>query len=277
MTCILVKIVELNRVPAIMKQIYLIHWNKTEATEKAIRIREMGYGVSFDISAPIILKQIRANPPDIFLIDLSRLPSQGRDIALNFRLAGATRHIPIIFVGGLPEKVERVKESLPDAIYASWDEIENALQTALSRPLKEPVVPDSIFEPFKDVPLHKKLGIKEGITLGLFDSPDNIFKILGKLPKNITLAKTPKTKCDLAIWFVVSQKELNRQFGAVSKSLADKGALWIAWPKKSSAIQSDLTQAVVRKIGLDSGLVDYKICAIDKTWSALKFTRKKKK
>lgn len=57
--------------------------------------------------------------------------------------------------------------------------------------------------------------------------------------------------------------------------MAEGGGLWIAWPKKASGVASDLTQTVVRKFGLDAGLVDYKICSIDKTWSGLLFTRRR--
>ena len=84
------------------------------------------------------------------------------------------------------------------------------------------------------------------------------------------------TACDLAVWFVESKEELEKHVTEVAP-LADKHGLWIAWPKKSSGIRSDLTQVVVRRVAESAGLVDYKISAIDKTWSGLRFTFKKSK
>jgi hypothetical protein len=86
----------------------------------------------------------------------------------------------------------------------------------------------------------------------------------------VTFARSAPKQNDLAIWFAKSQKELEERINKV-KSKIGKGGLWIAWPKKASDITSDLSQAAVRKVGLDAGLVDYKVCSIDKTWSGLKF------
>ena len=76
--------------------------------------------------------------------------------------------------------------------------------------------------------------------------------------------------------FVRSLAELRRRFPVAGRALVERGRLWIAWPKKASGVETDLTQGYVRKTGLDSGLVDFKICAIDATWSGLCFTRRKK-
>ena len=81
-------------------------------------------------------------------------------------------------------------------------------------------------------------------------------------------------RCDLIIWFVRSLGELKRGISKMAAGL-EHGSIWIAWAKKGSALAADLTEQDVRAIGLASGLVDYKVCAIDATWSGLLFTRRK--
>ena len=77
------------------------------------------------------------------------------------------------------------------------------------------------------------------------------------------------------LWFVRSRQELEEQIEEMGLFAAG-GGLWIAWPKKASGVISDLSQTVVRRTGLDSGLVDFKICSIDTTWSGLRFSQRKK-
>ncbi len=83
-------------------------------------------------------------------------------------------------------------------------------------------------------------------------------------------------KADVAVIFAASQAELARDFRSLAKALPEKTALWIAWPKQASGIATDLKENAVREFGLDAGWVDYKVCAIDETWSGLCFARCKK-
>jgi hypothetical protein len=93
------------------------------------------------------------------------------------------------------------------------------------------------------------------------------------LPDGATLLRR-LSAADLIICFTKSRAELERRIGALATKVGD-GGMWIAWPKQASGVATDLTQNDVRRIGLASGLVDYKICAIDTTWSGLKFARRK--
>jgi len=92
----------------------------------------------------------------------------------------------------------------------------------------------------------------------------------------VTLSKQARGRPDVTLWFTKSRKELQRGIERMG-AFADKGGLWIVWPKKSSGLASDLSQAVVREVGLAAGLVDFKICADDETWSGLRFTPRKRK
>jgi hypothetical protein len=120
----------------------------------------------------------------------------------------------------------------------------------------------------------RKLGIKPKSVVVLIDAPKGFEKILGKLPEGAKLRRNTTGKRDLTIWFTRSRKELERPITQIARSMGKDG-LWIAWPKKTSNIAADLSEVIVRKVGLAAGLVDYKICAVDATWSALRFVRRK--
>ena len=124
---------------------------------------------------------------------------------------------------------------------------------------------------YSGTPLVKKLGIKEGSRVALVNAPDDFQATLGVLPEDVKLMKPSTKSLDLILFFVISERILVRDFAKLAARLVSNGMIWIAWPKKSSGVATDLTFERVQRIGLDAGLVDVKICAIDDTWSGLKF------
>ena len=124
---------------------------------------------------------------------------------------------------------------------------------------------------YSGTPLVKKLGIKEGSRVALVNAPENFQTDLGELPADVKFVKSTTKSLDLILFFVLSERILARDFAKLSTRLTSNGMIWIAWPKKSSGVTTDLTFERVQRIGLDAGLVDVKICAIDDTWSGLKF------
>src|ERR1051325_4375705 len=129
---------------------------------------------------------------------------------------------------------------------------------------------------YSGTPLVKKLGIKEGSRVALVNAPENFQTQLDGLPDNVKLMKSTTKSLDLILFFVLSERTLARDFAKLSPRLTSNGMIWIAWPKKSSGVTTDLTFERVQRIGLDAGLVDVKICAIDDTWSGLKFVYRQK-
>jgi CheY-like chemotaxis protein len=261
-----------------IRRVRLIHWKAAEADDGIDRLRKAGYRVDHDdLDGPGNARAIAKSPPDVVVIDLSRLPSHGRETAMFLRQRKATRHIPVVFAGGDPGKVERTRKALPDAIYTPWSRIRSALKRALARPPVDPVVPPSVMAGYSDTPLPKKLGIKKGSVVALSGAPKGFETTLGRLPNGVTIRRRVRGRCDRVLWFVKRRKDLVRGVERMGGALSEKGGLWIAWPKKASGEATDLTQADVRRIGLASGLVDYKICAIDSTWSGLLFARRRGK
>lgn len=258
-----------------MARVCLIHWNKAESEVRATRLREAGYAVDYGaVDGPEAIRTITNDAPDAVVVDLSRLPSHGREVALFLRRTKATRHVPLVFVEGDEEKVARVKRLLPDAVYTSWARVGGAVKRAIANAPAEPVVPSSMAG-HSGTPLPKKLGIKPGSVVALVAAPADFEKTLGTLPEDVTLRKQARGRCDLVVWFAKSRRELERRIDRMA-AITGAGGLWIAWPKKSSGVATDLTEPVVRRVGLGAGLVDYKIAAIDETWSGLKFARRKR-
>ena len=258
-----------------MTKVHLVHWNAAEAGERAVALFAAGYSVSTQpLDASELLRALKLNPPAAILIDLGRQPSHGLAVALALRQLKATRSIPIVFAGGDPEKVARVRRLLPDARYTTWMRVRSALRHAVAHPPASPIVPSSIFAPYAERPLALKLGFKPDMTVSLVGAPPGFERTLGDLPAGVRLLMAHETGVPLTIWFVRSQKELRAGMGRMAAHLT-QGSLWIAWPKRGARLASDLTQQDVRETGLTAGLVDYKICAIDETWSALCFTQRK--
>lgn len=257
-------------------RVRLIHWKpeEAEARERARLLRDAGYRVEMEPFAASVLAALRARPPAAVVIDLGRLPSQGRDVALALRTASSTRRVPILFVEGDPAKVARIRDLLPDAVYTTWGRAAGALRRALARPPRDPVVPASNLAGYSGTPLPRKLGIKPGRVVALVGAPPDFEATLGDLPPETVLRRGARGRCDLVLWFPASRKELESRVRRMA-DLAGGDGLWIAWPKKASGVKTDLDQTTVRRCGLAAGLVDYKIAALDAVFSGLKFARRR--
>ena len=258
-----------------MSRVLLVHWNAEEAKAKVRRLAELGHKaeVLCDSEKPN-LGRVRESPPDLFLIDLNRLPSHGREIAGHFRRSKATRQVPILFVDGDAERVGRAKQLILDAEFGKWEKIESALKKASRRKLTKPVVPGTMAG-YSGTPLPKKLGIREKYNVLLVNAPERFERKLDPMPAGSEFVSEPR-RAQIAVLFALSQAELIRDLRSLAKTLPERTPLWIAWPKKTSGVETDVTENVVREFGLAHDWVDYKVCAIDKTWSGLCFARRTK-
>ncbi len=261
----------------VMSHIRLIHWKQEEAIERAGLLRGMGHVVDAEpLPATGSMKALRDDPPEAFVIDLSRLPSHGRNIGVVLRQTKATRAIPLVFVDGEAKKVQLTRQMLPDATFTTWGRIERDVRNAIARPPRDLIVPKSESGAYSGTPLPQKLAIKPDSTVCLIGAPKDFDKTLGSLPDGAKVKRNAKSACDLVLWFVTKHNDLTKRIRAVSKLMADGGAggLWIIWPKQASAMKTDINGNIVRDTGLANDLVDYKVCAVDATWSGLKFSRR---
>jgi hypothetical protein len=124
---------------------------------------------------------------------------------------------------------------------------------------------------YSSTPLVRKLGIKPETRLALVNAPDGVDDLLGQLPDAVAVSRRLRGPRDLIVAFFTRRAELERRLPALRDALDPHGGVWIAWPKRASGVATDVSEGAVRELGLAAGLVDNKICAIDDTWSGLRF------
>lgn len=258
--------------PELIPRVQFFHWNAINATDKELILRSTGFPVNcLPFEGPATLKAMRADPPAAVVIDLSRQPSSGRDLALQLRTHSTTRNLPILFVDGSEEKLAALSRLFPDAIYTTWSAVIEALKEAVQNPPQVTCIPDSVFAPYRDVPLIRKLGIREGMRVRLLDAPPGFEHVLGELPARATVCRNGSQPAALHLAFVRSREDLERKIASLAR-LAQQGRLWIVWPKRRKRDAAAINQNDVRRAGLQAGMVDYKICSVDETWTGLQFT-----
>jgi hypothetical protein len=123
---------------------------------------------------------------------------------------------------------------------------------------------------YSETPLPKKLGIKEGHRVAVLRAPAGLHNLLRPLPDGVALRDRARGPLDVVLYFVTRRAELERRLDRLVALLDPAGGLWIAWPKRSSGVNTDITEDVVREVAVPRGLVDNKVCAIDDTWSGLR-------
>ncbi len=137
---------------------------------------------------------------------------------------------------------------------------------------------------YSGTPLPAKLGIKKDHRIALIHAPAGFAKILGDLPEGVKIRQASRDQkradnadlMDVMVFFTNNRAELVKEFRGLTERLSPAGGLWIAWPKKASGVPTDLTEDRIREVGLEAGLVDNKVCAVDNTWSGLRFVHRLK-
>jgi hypothetical protein len=254
-----------------MTSVRLVHWKPKEAEQSVRLLVEAGFDVNAEtVAVSGFLRELENENPDAVLIDLSRAPSQGRDLGVSLRMRKGTRHIPLVFVGGKPEKVIAIRGLLPDAGFTDWENAAAQIELTVKDGVQDPVVPDSVFAAYAGKPLAEKLGIKSGFVVAHVGAPPDFESTLGKLPEGSIVADGPDQGANLTIWFVRTVENMGKDLPGIVRA-SKRAPVWIAWPKRGSRFESDLAQQVVRERGMAEGMVDYKICSIDPDWSALLF------
>lgn len=129
---------------------------------------------------------------------------------------------------------------------------------------------------YSGTPLPKKLGLKPGFKVLLINDPKHYLDLLEPFPEGVKFVRTTKGEVDFIHLFVESFKELEKHLPKAKSFMKKDGMMWISWPKKTSGIKCDVDGNIVRSEGLKTGLVDIKVCAVDESWSGLKFVYRTK-
>src|SRR5882672_2057734 len=171
-----------------MPVVRLVCWKEDLASERARVLKDAGVSVDASpLNTGGVMGTFRASPPSAVLIDLDRLPSHGREVAVALRNSKSTRHIPIVFAGGLEEKVGRIREELPDAFFTDWSKVVRVVRKALKSVTAEPVQPVPHMQRYAGSSLVKKLGFKPTTKAALLGAPEGFEETLGELPDGVVL------------------------------------------------------------------------------------------
>lgn len=259
-----------------MGTVRLVCWDEDLARGHARDLKAAGYLVDASPLNPSgLIRNFRENQPDAVIVDLDRLPSHGREVAVALRTSKATRHIPIVLAGGLKEKVVPIRRELPDAEFTGWAGIAAALKRAIKHAPVDPVRPAAHMERYAGTGLAKKLGIAAQSAVALLNAPDDFEAALRDVPEGVSFETSISSRSKLVLWFARSRRELETETAFIGSRLPEGVALWIVHPKQTSTQKTDFNQNDVRAAGLAADLVDYKVCSVDSSWSGLKFARRR--
>ncbi len=254
---------------ACVARIHLVHWNEKEAVRAIEDLRAAGHEVSYRVKADSsTLRELRATPPEAVVIDLSRLPSHGREFGVALRGSKATRAVPLVFVDGDPVKVDALRQQLPDAAYARGKDLLKVLKHALAHPPVWPQVPVQMMDRFAGRTAAQKLGIREGTVVAVIDAPRDFEKVLGAVPPGVTFSEKHGA---VTLWFVHGA-DAYRALLPEARAIVARSKLWVLWRKGGV---SNVNERLIRETALDFGLVDYKVCSVNETWSGLLFAAAK--
>ena len=256
-----------------MARLHLVHWDAPEGRRHQRALEALGHEVVYldELTGTPLVRALRAGGVDLIILDLSRRPSHAREIAMSLRSRTTTRHIPLLFVDGEPEKVAAIRAVLPDAAYTTWGRMRTAIPAAIRTAPAAPFVPPDAL--YAGRTLVQKLGIAAGERVAVVAAPPGFAATLGALPAKATLTASVDATAGRVLWFLRSRAELQLAVARLVASL-DRRVAWLIWPKKASGVTTDLDGNVVREAGLAGGLVDFKVCSVDATWSGLAFKRK---
>lgn len=128
---------------------------------------------------------------------------------------------------------------------------------------------------YSNTPLTKKLGIKQGQRIYLFNPPDNYLNLAEPLPEPIHWLSRLSGHLDMIHGFFIQRSILERQLARFQQRIKADGMIWVSWPKKTARVDTNITEDAIREVALPLGLVDIKVCAVDETWSGLKLVVRK--
>jgi hypothetical protein len=249
-----------------MTRVLVMHRDVAEASERAARLRALGFDATPYLSLGARgFRGIRQDPPQAILIDLTRLPSYGRAMGVLLRQKKSLGCIPLVFVEGDPDKTAQVRAVLPDAVYATWAKAEAAIRKAIRNAPRQAMPPR---DPL--TPLPAKLGIREESRVAMLHPPEG-FQLPG--------VRTQKQvgEADVVMVFCRSCAALERALPDIADMMRPGRRVWVLWPKKTSGLDSDLTMVRIRRMAEGFGLVDYKVCAVDATWSGMTLGKRRKR
>jgi hypothetical protein len=259
-----------------MPRVRLFHWKAAESAPVIALLRSAGYTVEYSDQFAEF-RAARKDPPAAFVIDLTRMPSAGREVAVALRGGKATRNVPIVFVDGEAEKVAATRRVIPDAAYTTRPKLASALKSAIAKPPKHPFVPTQMMDRFAGRSVVQKLGITPKMKVAVVDGPAGYQKALDGLPEGVALEDCASDgmlpAAGMYLWFLHDPGIFQDSLRSL-RAVTGRSRVWVLWRKGK---RDGLDGNVIRHAILEIGLVDYTICSFSDAWSAMAIARKKQK
>ena len=244
-----------------MAFVQVIHWKPAEAADLVAACQAAGFEAACSAEPRVLRERV----PAAVVIDLTQLPSHGREVGVWLRQAKKTRHVPIVYVDGDPEKVGRIRAMLPDAVFTSRARLHGELKSAVRKGIPNPAVPPPDIVRFGGRSAAQKIGIKAGMTVGLIDAAPDYQALLGALPEGVEFLEEPAKPQALTLWFL-------HYFDGVMNALdgmrrvAARTRLWMVWRKGG---KREVTFYSILTAAAEVGLALSKLCAVNAEWSAV--------
>ncbi len=249
----------------------MISWNVKAAADKKHLLEGLGFRVDPVMSHGTgMIGKLTSAAPSALIIDLDSKPAYGREVAIYLRSTASIRHLPLVLVGGVPEKIVRVRAEIPDAIYCGWDAVQAGINRAITAPPVWPVRPRARGEALASgAVLARKLDLRPETRVSIQGDVIGLGKRL-----DMEYEERIGRETGMAIVVVRSEQDLDAAFDYAAGHLPPKAGLWMVYPKRSGRLKTDFSQKDLLAIGAARGLIGYKTCAIDADWSGLRFAWK---
>jgi hypothetical protein len=259
-------------------RVLLLHWKQEEIASLTGRIH------GFEI-LPYVpgkgagMKGLAAEPvPDVLLISLERQPSNGHAVAHVYHQRKATRHVPVVFAGGDPVKVAKIRAALPWARFCGWDTVSQVLAEAVANPIPS-IAAASQSSMSAQRPLYAKLGLTEGMHVALLAAPASLHRLVPDLPFELEIGEQPERDTTLTLWFVRSVGEVDDGFAWISSRMK-RPRIWVFYARgkaKSKVGDTSLTWGLLSEKAAAFGLAQFKVLRLNEIWTGVAFGQSAKR
>lgn len=247
-------------------RVILLHWKSQEIDELAAWLT----GVQVTPYAPVTGEGMKGLStyavPDALVVCLDRMPSHGNAVAWHYRSRKATRHVPIVFVGGEAAKVAKVRESMPDAVFCEWKNASQAVLKAIANPPVAGMVAPKAMMP-SNRHMAAKLGLKAGMRLALIGAPAALERLVPGLDVEVEVVEAPDARTDATFWFVRVAGEVEDGFRWIGPQLGPKPRLWVFYRKGGKGV----TWTGLSEAAAVYGLAQYKVLSLNDEWTGVAF------
>lgn len=245
----------------------LLHWKEAELAGLSSQLSGSGFEVEAYVPVPGegLKGLVARNRPDLLLVCLDRLPSHGHAVADHFRKRKDARMIPIVFVGGAPDKVEKIRAAMPGCWFTGWGTAVETMQQAISG--SAPPAPKVKSQQPPPRGLYEKLGLKADSEVAVLGAPADLYRLVPDLPFEVFEVDQPGPRTDVTLWFLRSMDEADDGFSWIAARMS-RPRIWTFYRRGS---KSGMNWGLISERAAAVGLAQYKILRFDDEWTGVAF------